>query len=212
MTTASRILLLLLCAGILRVSAQDRTEQGRDQQEKEKKRTEQKGKETEGTEGVRRVSVPPSGSIAPRLSGGSGREERDIPVPGPSSERGSTSLRQNSAQAAEIRNVFNSVEDGFSNGSIGRFSPHFGSQVSLNLRGGETGSYSANQAYYVLENYLRSRKLVDFELQSLSDAGADPFATGTVAFAVRSGRETAQVYIALANAGGRWVITEINIY
>ena len=108
--------------------------------------------------------------------------------------------------------MFLSVQDGLADASIGRFSPHFGSHISLALRGGESGTYSANQAYYVLESYLRSHKLVEFSFETVSESGANPYATGGAGFAAKGGRESAQVYVALSRAGERWVITQINIY
>jgi hypothetical protein len=214
MNVASKTLLVVLLGGLVQVSAQERADT---RQEQEKKRSEQKKTEPKKTETVdeaaaRSASRQLNRDAVPRTPANTVQPGRDIPVPDPGTDSDSRSSRTSAAQAEEARGVFNTVEDGFSEGSIGRFSPHFGSQLSVNLRGGESGSYSANQAYYVLENYLRTRKLVDFEFESVSEFGSNPFATGTAGFAVRSGKESAQVYVALARAGGRWVITQINIY
>ncbi len=112
----------------------------------------------------------------------------------------------------EIRPIFQKVEEGLSSGSISGFSPYFGSQVSLNLRGGENGVYSANQAYYVLENYLRHRRVMQVNFSSISETGTNPYATGSAGLNTRGGRELAQIYVSLSRVGERWVITQINIY
>jgi hypothetical protein len=203
MSSVKRAILLLLLGGLVQVSAQDRSDTRKEQEKKrvEQKRTDEKEPDAREETPARKLLRQPLRESQP--------QGRDIPVP----ERGAEQeLRSPGAGAAEARRVFNVVEDGLSDGSIGRFSPHFGSQVSVSLRGGESGSYSANQAYYVLENYIRNRKLVDFEFESVSEFGANPYATGIAGFASRSGKESAQVYVALARAGSRWVITQINIY
>jgi hypothetical protein len=207
MNAVKRIVLLLLLGGLVQATAQERSDVRREQ---EKKETEKK--ETSEEAAPRRSVRPSLRDALARPAGESVQPGRDIPIPESGSDLDARSSKAKAAQAEEVRRVFNNVEDGFSEGSIGRFSPHFGSQVALSLRGGENGSYSANQAYYVLENYLRTRRLVDFSFESVSEFGANPYATGNAGFAVRSGKESAQVYVALARAGGKWVITQINIY
>lgn len=86
------------------------------------------------------------------------------------------------------------------------------SQVYVNLRGGESGYYSANQAHYVLENYLKSRKLVNLKFSTIGESEARPYATGSAVSVQRGIREIAQVYVSLGRSGDRWYITQINIY
>ncbi len=207
MNIAMTCLLVLLLAGGERVWAQERSDSRKEQEKKEGKQ--------------QRTETPPDGAAVRRAVRPLQRESllrsvqpgRDIPVPERIPDTGNRPQgTERGVEPEEVRRVFRFVEDGFAEGSIGRFSPYFASQVSLSLRGGETGSYSANQAYYVLENYLRTRRMVDFEIDAVTPFGPNPYATGNAGFAARSGKETAQVYIALTRAGARWVITQINIY
>jgi hypothetical protein len=82
----------------------------------------------------------------------------------------------------------------------------------VNLRGGEHGLYSNNQATVLLESYLRSHRLAGVRFTTVDDTRSTPFATGSAAFASRGGREYVQVYVALTTAGDRWTISQINIY
>ena len=116
------------------------------------------------------------------------------------------------AGKTEIRDVFDDVQRGISQGNVAIFSPHIHSQVRVTLHGGETGLYSANQAYYLLQNFLRDRKPVSFAFTTFGESESTPYATGNAAFAFRGVRQHAQIYVALAPEGGRWVITLINIY
>ncbi len=112
----------------------------------------------------------------------------------------------------ECRRIFASVQEGLAAGSVGVFSQHIGQQVFMNLRGGESGYYSANQAYYVLENYLKTRRLANLNFSTIGESDANPYATGSAGFSFRGTKEFAQVYVSLVRSGDRWVITQINIY
>jgi hypothetical protein len=118
----------------------------------------------------------------------------------------------NQAGKMEIREVFDDVQRGISQANVAIFSPHFHSQVRVTLHGGETGLYSANQAYYLLQNFLRDRKPVSFAFTTYGESESTPYGTGNAAFTFRGVRQHAQMYVALASEGGRWVITHINIY
>jgi Domain of unknown function (DUF4783) len=110
------------------------------------------------------------------------------------------------------RRIFSSVQDGLGSGDVRSFSQHMGSQVYINLRGGESGYYSANQAYYVIESYLKTRKLVNLNFSTIGESDARPYATGSAGLVVRGNREFAQVYVSLSQVGEKWIITQINIY
>ena len=113
---------------------------------------------------------------------------------------------------ADYRTVFSDLQEGISSANVSLFSSHFHAQVHVTLRGGESGLYSANQAYYLLQNYFRDRKPAAFRFTTVGDSPTNPYATGSAAFNIRGNRERAQVYAALAYNGDRWVITHINIY
>ena len=119
---------------------------------------------------------------------------------------------QHEDSGESYRKVFADVERGIADGIVQTFSGHFGSQLSVSLRGGESGYYSANQAYYLLENYLRTRKLTGFTFSTIGESDSNPYATGSVRISSRGTRENAQVYVSLSFAGRRWVITQMNIY
>jgi hypothetical protein len=108
--------------------------------------------------------------------------------------------------------VFSSVQEGFSTGSVGLFSNHMAPQVYVNLRDGESGYYSASQAYYLLDNYFKTRRLVNFNFTTIGESDTNPYATGSAGFNFRGSREYVQVYVSLSRSGERWVITQINIY
>lgn len=112
----------------------------------------------------------------------------------------------------DFRIVFEDVQRGFESGNVAEFSQRLALQVQVALKGEEKGYYSANHAYYLLENFLKSRKVVSFEFTNVSDTESTPYATGTVVFTSKGTRETNQIYVALMKSGERWLIVELNIY
>jgi hypothetical protein len=112
----------------------------------------------------------------------------------------------------DSRVVFDDVQKGISSANVSLFSTHFSSQVHITLRGGGSGLYSSSQAYYLLHNYFRDRTPAEFSFSTFGESETNPYATGRAAFTARGRREFAQIYVALAYNGDRWVITHINIY
>lgn len=113
---------------------------------------------------------------------------------------------------SDSRRIFDNVQKGVSAGNISLFSKHMVGEVYLNLRGGESGYYSANQAYYLLEDYFKTRRLVSFDFTTIGENVTNPYATGRASFNFKGSREFAQVYVSLSLSGERWVITQIKIY
>jgi hypothetical protein len=140
-----------------------------------------------------------------------GREP--LPPPDAGVDQGFAPLHRDTPQTKpDYREIFESVQQGLVLGNIGEFSQHLGSRVLVNLRKGENGYYSASQAYYVLENYLKTRKLVTFSFTTIGESDSNPYATGSAGLNVKGTRESIQVYVSLSWAGDRWVISQINIY
>lgn len=108
--------------------------------------------------------------------------------------------------------IFTAVEKGIDEGDVDVFSNYFGNRVYVNLPSGESGYFSANQAYYILKNYIGVRKPLGFSFTTLGEADQIPYATGRAAFRFKGNREFTQVYVALAKSDGKWVIDKINLY
>lgn len=108
--------------------------------------------------------------------------------------------------------LFTLVEQGLAAGTVESFSEHFAASVSMQIRGGEPGYYSARQAYYILTSFLKGRKPVSVLFSTYGSTDGGPYATGAATFAVKGMRENLQVYIALHKSGERWMISHLNIY
>ncbi len=124
----------------------------------------------------------------------------------------STAAFGQAAKQEDCRSIFDEIQQGIASGNVGQFSQRFASQVQVNLKGEESGYYSSNHAYFLLEKYLQARKIISFEFTSVSDTEATPYATGNAVFRNKGNREFVQVYVSLMQSADHWVIAEINIY
>lgn len=112
----------------------------------------------------------------------------------------------------QCRAIFNDVQAGISSGNTALLSRHFAPQVDVSLRGGESGTFSSDQAFYVFENFFRTRKFGRLRFSTVGEIDSNPYATGSAELLYKGNKQLVQVYVALTNAGERRVITQLNIY
>ena len=117
-----------------------------------------------------------------------------------------------SGQSEKYRAVFDDVQTGISSGDITLFAHHFASKVAVNLRDTESGTFSANQMYYVLHGYFKIRQFGRFEFSTFGESDSNPYASGTAESMANGSREIVQVYVALSLDGDKYVITQLTIY
>ena len=112
----------------------------------------------------------------------------------------------------DFKSVFASVEKGLVSGTPELFDQHFDKRVFMNLPGERSGYYSADQAYYLLDEFLRARSLEGFRFTTIDVSESTPYATGGTLLSVEGREGRAQVYVSLSYTADRWVISKINIY
>jgi hypothetical protein len=121
-------------------------------------------------------------------------------------------LQSRTAQRADVRKLFETVERGIAGSSLTEASRHFADQVFVNMSSGESGYFSVNQSISILQRYLSSRTSLSFEFSRFSDTGSTPYATGRLSFVSRGRKESAQVYVSLRFQNSRWVVSQFNVY
>lgn len=117
-----------------------------------------------------------------------------------------------SPQQVAVRSFFGKIQHGILTSSLASSPSYFANQVSVNISGGESGYYSANQVLSLLQNYFLTRKPAGFEFSRFHDRGPAPYATGRLTFNTKGNRESAQVYVSLVQQDSKWVISQLNIY
>jgi hypothetical protein len=107
------------------------------------------------------------------------------------------------------RSVFKEIEDGIVGGNVSKFSAYFSSQTYLSLSNGASGYYSANQAFYVLQDYFKVNKVSSFRFQTIYEEEETPFATGVYTHEFRGRKSVTQVFVSLKFQNGAWKITQM---
>ena len=107
--------------------------------------------------------------------------------------------------------IFNDIESGIVSNDVKKFSQYFSSQPYISLVNGVNGYYSSNQAYYIMEDFFNSFKVVSFKMEETKSEGSVSYAKGDYYFEKKGRREVAHLYITLNKSGNKWYITQISI-
>jgi len=107
--------------------------------------------------------------------------------------------------------IFNDIESGIASNDVKKFSQYFSSQPYISLVNGVNGYYSSNQAYYIMEDFFNSFKVVSFKMEETKSEGTISYGKGDYYFEKKGRRELAHLYITLSKSGNNWYITQISI-
>jgi hypothetical protein len=116
------------------------------------------------------------------------------------------------AVTPEVRSIVKDLETALFSASLKGMSGRFGRQVFVNLKGGESGYFSSNQAPYVVEEYFAGRKVIGLRFSATQDRESSAFATGSGTIKYRGSVQQLQVFVSFVRLDGRWVITQLNVY
>lgn len=114
------------------------------------------------------------------------------------------------AESEDVRSIFTSISRGLATGNVSAFSKYITGQTYLSLASTASGYYSPNQAFYILQDFLKSMNPTSFRFSILEPEGS-PYATGVLHFESKNRKSSAQVYIALNKAGNNWYISQLTI-
>ena len=130
-------------------------------------------------------------------------------------------LAQGTKQEKDINNqegdasagaAFEKIESSIAAGNVEMLSGYFSSQMYLSLSNGISGYYSSNQAYYVLEDFFKNYRVMDFKFNNVKNGEEDNvYATGLYNYILNEKRETAQAYVSIKLTGKKWKITQLTI-
>ena len=114
-------------------------------------------------------------------------------------------------RAEDAMRLFVKIEDGLAEGSVDKFSNYFDLKTYISLSNGSSGYYSANQAYYVMKDFLSVYQPISFKLTSIVTDTINPFASGTFRFSNKGIRGHTTVFISLKPVEKEWRISQITI-
>lgn len=114
-------------------------------------------------------------------------------------------------QSTKVINVFNNIESAFTEINIETLVSYFSVQTYLNLPNGTNGYYSSNQAYFVLEDFLKNYRITSFKFSERDTSDINPFATGVFRYNLKGKRDSTHIYVQLRKVSKNWNITQITI-
>jgi len=118
----------------------------------------------------------------------------------------------NSTKKVKIQSqILNEIETSIQDNDIKSLSKYFSSQPYISLINGVNGYYSSNQAYYILENFFNTFKVVSFSFEEKKAEESVSYGKGAYYYEKKGKRENAHLYITLNKAGSKWYITQISI-
>jgi hypothetical protein len=117
--------------------------------------------------------------------------------------------QQQNQKKEVLDDVFSEIERALSTGNIAVVSRYFSSQTYFSLTNGVNGYYSANQAYYLLEDFFKQYQVTSFRYNTVKTDANVPYATGIYQYEFRGRRNSAQIYISLKFSGNHWKISQI---
>ncbi|UCH64541.1 MAG: DUF4783 domain-containing protein [Ignavibacterium sp.] len=113
--------------------------------------------------------------------------------------------------SSKAHGLLDDFEKGISDTKTSDISPYLASQVYLSFLNGVSGYYSSNQAYYVIEKFLKEYKVISFRFNKFKLNTTAPFAIGTYFYEHKGNRSDAKVYVTLKFTSKSWQITQISI-
>ncbi len=120
-------------------------------------------------------------------------------------------LKGQSRESNEAEKIFKLIEEGFANKSVDKFSSYFTAKIFISLSTGTPANYSANQAYYVIKDYLGIYNPTAFKFDFSSSESSNPFAWGELKYIKNGLKGKAKIFITLINEKNQWKISQITI-
>lgn len=107
--------------------------------------------------------------------------------------------------------VINEIEESIKNSDVLKLAKYINSQTYFSLLGNLNGYYTTNQAFYILEDFLKTHKIQSFKFNQVNSDANNPYATGTLYYENKGRRNKSQVYISLKRIGENWIISQLSI-
>lgn len=118
--------------------------------------------------------------------------------------------RNDQQKTLQVDKLFAQIEQGIAKGDISLFAEFFSNRTYLSLSSGQNGYYSANQAYYIIQEYFKIHQPVLFRYTA-KNIERLPYATGVFQYEAAGRKKTAQVFISLKRQGDNYQISQFTI-
>ena len=107
--------------------------------------------------------------------------------------------------------IFNKIESGIKEFDVKKFSDYFQSETFVSFINGVSGSFSSNQLFFIVQDFINTYKPISFRIAKISSGPQYSFATGFYDYSYEGIRGVAKFYISLKVENGNWRISQISI-
>lgn len=107
--------------------------------------------------------------------------------------------------------IFNKIESGIKEFDVKKFSDYFQSETFVSFINGVSGSFSSNQLFFIVQDFINTYKPMSFRITKISSGPQYSFATGFYDYSYEGIRGVAKFYISLKIENGNWRISQISI-
>ena len=107
--------------------------------------------------------------------------------------------------------IFNKIESGIKEFDVNQFSDYFQSETFVSFINGVSGSFSSNQLFFIVQDFINTYKPISFRITKISSGPQYSFATGFYDYSYEGIRGVAKFYISLKIENSNWRISQISI-
>lgn len=120
-------------------------------------------------------------------------------------------VAQDSINSEAPEQIFRKIETGIKELDVNKFSSYFQSETSISFINGTEGSFSSNQLFFVIQDFINTYKPISFRIAKISSGSSYSFATGFYDYSYEGIRGIAKFYISLKLINNNWRISQISI-
>lgn len=114
-------------------------------------------------------------------------------------------------KASEINFILNKAHNGIEKNNVSLFSDFLNSKVYISLSEGTKGYFSANQSYYILQDFLNKINPIEVTFEIASVESENPVAFGEIEYITSGKRNKLKLFISIEFFHDKWRITHIAI-
>lgn len=122
-----------------------------------------------------------------------------------------TSAQSIDSALIKIEKVLSSFESGIAHGTIEEFYAHFGGEIYLSFHSGIRGSFSSNQSFFLIKDFLNDYTPIKFNYTKKKTDSEYPYGIGTLYYNRNGVKGILQVFISLNMDSGNCKISQITI-
>ncbi|MCO6473168.1 MAG: DUF4783 domain-containing protein [Melioribacteraceae bacterium] len=114
-------------------------------------------------------------------------------------------------KTSEINFILNKAHNGIEKTNVSLFSDYLNSRVYISLSDGTKGYFSANQSYYIIQDFLIGINPIKVSFETASEESENPVAFGDIEYVSSGKKNKLKLFISMEFFHDKWRITHISM-